>query len=205
MCSEVIMIIKTNIYSEIKINNLKDLHKLKSLMEENNLKINKSQIARELGVDPRTVGKYINGYKKSTTRNRRSPIDEFKPIIKLLLSKESEQIFYYKRVLWQYLTDNYGLSCAQSSFRRYIYNNPEFNEYFRKRKNNNISTKSIIRYETKVGHQAQLGWKENIEFKLKDGQVININIFVSILSYSRFRVYFIDYHSKKLKIFYFLS
>ncbi len=44
------MIIKTNIYSELKINTLEDLHKLKPIMEVNNLKVNKSQIARELGV-----------------------------------------------------------------------------------------------------------------------------------------------------------
>ena len=47
---------------EIEIKKLEDLPKLKILMEENNLKVNKSQIARELGVDPRTVGKYLNGY-----------------------------------------------------------------------------------------------------------------------------------------------
>ena len=46
------MIIKTKVYSEIKINNLEDLHKLRTIMEVNNLKVNKSQIARELGVDP---------------------------------------------------------------------------------------------------------------------------------------------------------
>ncbi len=44
------MTIKTNIYSELKINTLEDLHKLKPIMEVNNLKVNKSQIARELGV-----------------------------------------------------------------------------------------------------------------------------------------------------------
>ncbi|MGL4990273.1 MAG: IS21 family transposase [Paraclostridium sp.] len=183
------MIIKTNIYSEIKINKLEDLHKLKPLMEENNLKINKSQIARELGVDPRTVGKYINGYIKTTKRNRKSPIDEFKPIIESLLANKSEQIFYYKRVLWQYLTDNYGLICAQSSFRRYISSIPEFDDYFKKRNPNKITTKSIMRYETEAGQQAQLDWKENLEFKLKNGDYITINIFVLILSYSRFRVY----------------
>lgn len=37
------MIIKVNIYSAIEINRLEDLHKLKILMEENNLKVNKSQ------------------------------------------------------------------------------------------------------------------------------------------------------------------
>ncbi len=183
------MIIKTNIYSELKINTLEDLHKLKPIMEVNNLKVNKSQIARELGVDPRTVGKYLNGYVKHTTRNRKSKIEAFEPIIKELLSKDSIQVFYYKRILWQYLKDNHGLDCAQSSFRRYISNHSEFNEYFNNRKKGHISTTSIMRYGTEKGKQAQLDWKENIEFILTTGEVININVFVLILSYSRFRVY----------------
>ena len=76
------MIIQLDIHSEIEIDNLEELHKLKFIMEENNLKVNKSQIARELGVDPRTVDKYLKGYVKSTTRNRKSKIDSFEPIIK---------------------------------------------------------------------------------------------------------------------------
>ena len=183
------MIIEANIYSKVEINSLEDLHKLKILMEENNLKVNKSQIARELGVDPRTVGKYLNGYIKPSHRNKKSKIDEFEPIIKSLLNKESSRVFYYKRILWQYLTDNYNLDCAQSSFRRYISNHSEFNEYFNNRKKGHISTTSPMRYETERGKQAQLDWKENIEFVLNTGEVININVFVLILSYSRFRVY----------------
>ncbi|MDD6794908.1 MAG: IS21 family transposase, partial [Clostridiaceae bacterium] len=150
------MIYKVNVNSEIKINNLEDLHKLKIIMEANNLEVNKSQIARELGVDARTVDKYLNGYVKKSTRKRKSAIDDFRPIIESLLSKDSIQVFYYKRVLWQYLKDNYGLNCAQSSFRRYISNNPEFNEYFKRRKKGYISNKSTMRYETGKGHQAQL-------------------------------------------------
>lgn len=46
-----------------------------------------------------------------------------------------------------------------------------------------------MRYETEKGKQAQLDWKENIEFILTTGEVISINVFVLILSYSRFRVY----------------
>ncbi|NFO22897.1 IS21 family transposase, partial [Clostridium botulinum] len=98
-------------------------------------------------------------------------------------------VFYYKRILWQYLKDNHGLDCAQSSFRRYISNHSEFNEYFNNRTKGHISTTSIMRYETEKGKQAQLDWKENIEFILTTGEVININVFVLILSYSRFRVY----------------
>ena len=110
------MIIKNDIHTNIEIYTLDDLKKLKPLMEGINLKINKSHIARKLGVDPRMVGKYINGYVKPTTRNRTSKIDTFYPIIKKLLSEESIQIFYYKRVLWQFVKDNHDLDCAQSSF-----------------------------------------------------------------------------------------
>lgn len=199
------MIIKVNVNSEIKVNSLVDLHKLKVIMEVNNLKVNKSQIARELGVDARTVGKYLNGYVKPTTRNRKSPIDDFKPIIQSLLSEESIQVFYYKRVLWQYLKDNHGLDCAQSSFRRYISNNVEFNDYFKRRKKGYISNKSTMRFETDKGQQAQLDWKENIDFVLSTGEVININIFVLILSYSRFRIYRLSLEKTQYILFPFLN
>lgn len=199
------MIIKVNVNSEIKVNSLVDLHKLKVIMEINNLKVNKSQIARELGVDARTVGKYLNGYVKPTTRNRKSPIDDFKPIIQSLLSEESIQVFYYKRVLWQYLKDNHGLDCAQSSFRRYISNNVEFNDYFKRRKKGYISNKSTMRFETDKGQQAQLDWKENIDFVLSTGEVININIFVLILSYSRFRIYRLSLEKTQDILFPFLN
>lgn len=199
------MIIKVNVNSEIKVNSLVDLHKLKVIMEVNNLKVNKSQIARELGVDARTVGKYLNGYVKPTTRNRKSPIDDFKPIIQSLLSEESIQVFYYKRVLWQYLKDNHGLDCAQSSFRRYISNNVEFNDYFKRRKKGYISNKSTMRFETDKRQQAQLDWKENIDFVLSTGEVININIFVLILSYSRFRIYRLSLEKTQDILFPFLN
>lgn len=94
------------------------------------MKINKSQIARELGKDRRTVDKYLKGYEKPTARRRSSCIDDYYDIIKDLLSDENQQIFYYKRILWQFLKDNHGLSCAQSSFRRYIIQHSEFQSYF---------------------------------------------------------------------------
>lgn len=199
------MIIKTKVYSEIKINNLEDLHKLRTIMEVNNLKVNKSQIARELGVDPRTVGKYLNGYIRPTTRNRKSKLDEFEAIISELLSEKSTQIFYYKRHLWQYLTDNHNLECAQSSFRRYISGKPEFNNYFNKRKKGHISNKSAMRFETDKGKQAQLDWKESIDFMLSSGEIVTINIFVLLMSYSRFRVYRLSLEKTQDILFSFLN
>ena len=41
-----------------KVESLEDLPTLKTIMDTNNLKPNFSELARELGVDPRTVKKY---------------------------------------------------------------------------------------------------------------------------------------------------
>ena len=56
------MIYTPKITSDIQINSLRDLVKLKPFLEDSTLKINKSQIARELGKDRRTVDKYLKGY-----------------------------------------------------------------------------------------------------------------------------------------------
>ena len=80
------MIIKTKTIIDIEINKITDLKKLKYFMDNNGLKINKTQIARNLGVDPRTVDKYLNGYEKPTIRNKKSSIDSYYETIKELLS-----------------------------------------------------------------------------------------------------------------------
>ena len=102
------MIIQTNTITNIEINTLQDLRKLKFFMDNNNLKINKAQIARNLNVDPRTVSKYLNGYEKPKFRNKSYSMDDYYEIIKELLSSKT-QVFYYRRVLYQYLVDNYNL------------------------------------------------------------------------------------------------
>lgn len=59
------MIMNCTVNSSIEISSLLDLPKLKFLVKELNLKINKSKIARELGVDRRLIDKYMN-----VTRNQ---------------------------------------------------------------------------------------------------------------------------------------
>ncbi len=53
------MIIKSNIITDLRIDSVKDLFKLKPFVEEGILKVNKSQIGRELGVDKRTIFVHI--------------------------------------------------------------------------------------------------------------------------------------------------
>ncbi|WP_026585287.1 IS21 family transposase [Bacillus sp. J33] len=182
------MHIQINVNTDIEIKSLADLPKFKILMESLKMKINKSKLARNMGVDRRTVDKYLQGYMPKNTRNRSSKIDEHYETIKMLLSDESIQKFYYKRVLWQYLKDNHGLDCGQSTFRGYISSKPEFQSYFESEKRRS-SVSEVIRFETSPAEQAQLDWKENIRYITKDGEILYVNVYVLLLSYSRFRTY----------------
>ena len=105
----------------ILVNSKYVLHKLGEAEMEGKLKVNKAQVARELGISVKTVNKYMKGFIPSQARNCKSQIDEFYEIILDLIQDENQR-FFYRRVLWQYLKDNYGLSCAESSFRRWVRN-----------------------------------------------------------------------------------
>ena len=181
------MIIKSPVTTNLKIEKLEDLYKLKPFMESANLKINKSQIARELDVDRRTVDKYINGFHKSKHRTSSNCLTPYKDIIRELLSDENEQVFYYRRVLWQYLCDNHGYHGAYSNFCYYLSREPEFAAYFRKRLP--AKSEAYIRYETPAGKQAQLDWKESLRLLTTDLGWVEVNIFVLLLSFSRYRIY----------------
>lgn len=183
------MYLKLDIQTEIEVKSLCDLSKLKQLMENLKMKINKSQLARELGADRRTIDKYLNGFTPKETRKKESKIDKYYEDITELLSTESKQVFYYKRVLWQYLKDNHNLECSQSAFGAYINRKSEFKAYFDDGKRTTSSASSGIRYETKPGEQAQLDWKESIRYETKDGEIIYVNVAVLLLSYSRFRAF----------------
>lgn len=195
---------KASNHNRYKNKSVNDLYKLKPFLEDGTLKINKSQIARELEVDRRTVDKYINGYTKPETRNCDDCITPFYDTIAELLSDKNQQVFYYRKVLWQYLVDNHGFTGVYCNFCHYLRKYPEFDSYFRKSRPSNTN-KVTIRYETPMGKQAQLDWKESIPFILSSGETIDVNIFVLLLSYSRFRVYRVSLSKNQEILFSFLD
>lgn len=207
------MILELNIGNKIAAHLLDDLFILGKLEEAGTTKLNKSQIARDLNVDRRTVNKYINGYKKTNTRKRSSKLDEYYDLVKELLSNENDQVFFYKRVLWQYLKDNHGLNCAQSSFRRWISMHEEFQDYFNGKTNRTVNTKRRdcttthhpLHFPTQPGEEAQLDWKESMEIKLKDGEIVTVNILAVVYSYSRFKIYQLSFTKTQDVLFHLLD
>lgn len=198
------MILKNQIITGIIIKDINYLYKLKTFLEDGTLKINKSQIARELKVDRRTIDKYINGYTKPETRHSSDCITPFYDIIAELLSDKNQQVFYYQKILWQYLVNNHGFTSVYYNLFYYMPKYPEFDVYFKKSRPSNTS-KVTIRYETDMGRQAQLDWKESISFILSSGETIDVNIFVLLLSYSRFRVYRVSLTKSQDILFSFLN
>lgn len=198
------MYITLNVETDFEINSLSDLPKFKQLMEHLKMKINKSELAREFGVDRRTIDKYLNGFIPKRKRDKPSKIDEYYQIIAALLSEDSKQKFYYRRVLWQYLKDNHGLDCSASAFRAYIARTTEFKAYFEEDKRI-ASPKGTVRYETPPGKQAQLDWKESIPFETKDGEQVEVNVAVLLLSHSRLRTFYLSISKSQSVLLSFLT
>lgn len=172
-----------------KVEKLEDLPTLGEIMKASEIKPNFSLLANELGVDRRTVKKYYEGYNKPKTRDKPSKVEKYNHILDELLDENSIQRFYNKAVLYRFLKEKYSLDVCFSSFSKYISNNEKYNYYFKKKKG---QSKAVLRYEVMPGEEAQIDWKENVHFRTTDGEVITINIFVFILSYSRFRLFYVS-------------
>lgn len=195
------MNVKMKINTEIEINSVEDLGKLKILVEVNNLgKPNFSELGRKLGVDRRTVKKYYEGNVQKERKQKKSKIDDYYDIITSLLSAENKQIFYYKSHLYRYLVREHGLECSRSNFNYFILKNSNFAEHF-----NPKSKKDAIKSETPFGKQAQFDWKEKLKFSFKDGSEMILNVGSLVLSASRFKVWTIYPSTSQNHLFDFLT
>ena len=92
------------INSSFTVTSLSDLPLLRNILEACNLKPNYSLLGRELGYDRRTIKSHYENGTPDPHRHKPSIIDAFYDIIQTLLSDDTPQQFYYKRVLWQLLS-----------------------------------------------------------------------------------------------------
>lgn len=134
--------------------------------------VNKSELARRLGCNRRTVDRYINDDStKRKSRESKSILEEFKSTI---IEK----------------ADNYGAtSMAIFKFikkKGYSGGYLTVNNFVREYKGEEIQ-KATIRFETTPGLQAQVDWKEKVKMINKHGEMFEINIFLIVLGFSRLK------------------
>jgi transposase len=135
--------------------------------------VNKSEMARRLGCDRRTVDRYLkDDLPQGSARNRgKSILDPFKATV-------IEKV------------DTYGAT-AMASFKfiqkkGYTGGYLTVNNFVRDHRQTQIQ-KATIRFETSPGLQAQVDWKEEVKMISRDGEVFNVNIFLMVLGYSRMK------------------
>ncbi len=94
-------------------------------------------------------------------------------------------------MLYRYLIDNHEYKESYGNFCQILQKIRELKSYFHQKRPSNVNSISV-RNETPVEKQAQLDGKESIEFLLKTGKTVNVNVFVLLLSYSRYRSYYLS-------------
>jgi transposase len=128
------------------------------------------EIAEMLGVTDRTVRNYLRPQPKVTEPTRRpSKLDRFKPFIDSVLEDNPG---YNREVLGDRL-EKMGYEGKVSILRDYA-------AAVQKR----IELQAVIRFETEMGRQAQVDWKE-FGKQVVDGKETKLYAFVMVLGYSR--------------------
>lgn len=135
--------------------------------------LNKSEIARRMGCDRRTVNRYINpGNTAGNTRKYDSSLEPFKPIImEKVDTYGSTAKAVFKFIKAKGFTGQYGIVA----------------KFIREHKAER-QMKATIRFETSPGLQAQVDWKESMKMVNRKNETFEVNIFLMVLGYSRYKV-----------------
>lgn len=141
-------------------------------LEEVKEMINKSELARRFNCSINTVNKYFEVQQnKEKTRKYTSKLDDFKGIV-------IEKVDDYSangRAIYNFIKDK-GFTGSYGTVSKFI------KEHKKEEQN-----KATMRFETTPAFQAQVDWKENFKLINKDGKEFEINIFLMILGYSRYK------------------
>ena len=152
---------------------------IKDYIETMKIKGNKdivlAEVARQFDCDYRTVKKYYNERdqekKKRKPRTIKKKIDGFEGIIDEKVKAKAPAIAIY-----HVLRDNYGYTGKYSTVKSYIHNLKK-----------DLQKEVTIHFETDPGKQCQIDWKEELQLVSKYGEAFTVDIFLSILGYSRLK------------------
>lgn len=132
-----------------------------------------SDISRELGVDRKTVRKYLKAPKAPSkpTRKKRSKLDPYKDYIHRRMAED--HVYNGERLLEE--IRQMGYDGGKTILKDYL-------KPFR----DTVKKKYTVRYETLPGEQMQVDWKE-IGTVILHGEKVKMYMFVAILGYSRMK------------------
>lgn len=161
-----------------------------SFCKMNKIRPNFSELSRIYNIDRHTLKKHYDagGLKPRKKRKYSSCLDQYKDIIEEKLQIDGITLIG----IYMFLVNEKGCSCKYSNFKRYL-------------KANNLTKKTYkkiphVRYETRLGKQLQVDWKENLKIITKHGEVLEFNLFAATLGASRLH-YFIYSDSKTEEAF----
>lgn len=141
-------------------------------LEEVKKMINKAEVARRFNCSVNTVNKYlIKQEKKKASRKYTSKLDDFKGII----IEKVDDFSANGRSVYNFIKDK-GFTGSYGIVSKFI-----------KEHKNEEKKKATMRFETTPGFQAQVDWKENFKIINKEGKEFEINVFLMVLGYSRYR------------------
>ena len=152
--------------------------------------INKSELALKYNVDRHTISRHIKKIEKPPERKLRTcGLLKYYDTIKSKLEIESKLKSIYMYLLNLTTIEEIG---TYSNFKQYV--EKHFNDIRVTRKEKIIR----FRYETLPGDQMQFDWIEDIKLHLKNGQLIEFNLWSASLKYSRRHVFKVAKHLQKL-------
>lgn len=160
------------------------------ILKLSNIKPNFSELARLYDLDRRTVKRYYDGYEgKPKYHNKSSRLDEHYDLIKTKLSLRGANV----RAVYEYIKDEVDSSIGTYS---------NFNKYVKSKGLKPKKTeKGHPRYETDMGVQAQVDWKEDVTLHNRYGEPFTFQVFDYKLGYSRYPVFTYKLYKTRQDVF----
>lgn len=168
------------VYS-IKINSVEQLSDFSAAYLKGELKMNLSKVARELNCDRKTVRRYLQGHVPKKTRTRTRYLDSYRDTMLEYLN-DSNRHFDYIDHLYYFMKREHQITCAKSTFNRYIRNDEQLNKAFCQSNGTSFTT----RFETASGYQVQFDMKEKVRLTDKNNNHLTVYIPTLTLSWSRY-------------------
>ncbi len=143
---------------------------------KNNGKINYSKIAKQYNCDPRTVKRYFNARDATPTIRKSRKITKVTNGLEDIIATKYLEYNAPAIAIYNLLKESYGYKGSYTTIK-------EFTHTLKEKKLHEVT----VRFETSPGLQCQIDWKETLTLVNKEGKSFVINIFLSVLGFSRLK------------------